>query len=184
MPAGGGTRHPRVRRAADAGGPGRCCRVRLWDGGAGRRNGAAGLPGAAGRTAEPSIHRDAGQRQDHHRAVGRPDAGAGVYRLRRGVPAGVRHHPGGGAAGPRGALLPGAGGSAAPEAFAQNRLCDRRRGRGHPAGGKCGGPAGKRPAVLAAAAAGAAAHRGAAAFHRPAGAVPAAGAAVPGCGGF
>ncbi|MFR6411837.1 MAG: hypothetical protein ACLUNX_07010 [Angelakisella sp.] len=55
------------------------------------------------------------------------------YRLRRGVPAGVRHHPGGGAAGPRGALLPGAGGSAAPEAFAQNRLCDRRRGRGHPA---------------------------------------------------
>ena len=33
-----------------------------------------------------------------------------------------------------GALFPGAGGSAAPEAFAQNRLCDRRRGRGHPAG--------------------------------------------------
>ena len=95
-----------------------------------------------------------------------------------------REHPGGGAAGPRGALFPGAGGSAAPEAFAQNRLCDRCRGRGHPAGGKCGGPAGKRPAVLAAAAAGAAAHRGAAAFHRPAGAVPAAGAAVPGCGGF
>ena len=81
-PAGGGTGHPRVRRAADAGGPGRCCRVRLWDGGAGRRNGAAGLPGATGRTAEPGVHRDAGQRKDHHRAAGRPDAGAGVYRLR------------------------------------------------------------------------------------------------------
>ena len=91
MPAGGGTGHPRVRRAADAGGPGRCCRVRLWDGGAGRRNGAAGLPGAAGRAAEPGVHRDAGQRKDHHRAAGRPDAGQRGRALRRqGRPTGHR----------------------------------------------------------------------------------------------
>ena len=132
--------------------------------GAGRRNGAAVYRELLAERRNLVFIGMPGSGKDHHRAVGRPDAGTGVYRLRRGVPAGVRHHPGGELLA-HGELYFREREEALLRKLSPKTGCVIAAGGGPSCGRKMWEALrGKQPAVLAAAAAGAAAHRGAAAF--------------------